>query len=104
MNDNSLETVFTWAAPPVVFGAGALDETGAHVAALGLRRVALVTDVGIIRTGLTGRVEESLRAAGVQSVCFDQVHVEPTDESAREAAAWARSADVDGFVAIGGGS
>lgn len=99
-----MESVFTWAAPPLVFGAGALDETGAHVAALGLRRVALVTDPGVVRTGLPARVEASLRAAGVDVITFDRAHVEPTDASIREAAAWAREADVDGFVAVGGGS
>ena len=38
------ETVITWSAPPLVFGRGAFDELGHHAAALGLRRVALVTD------------------------------------------------------------
>ena len=98
------ESVYTWSAPPVVFGAGALDETGAHVAALGVRRAAVVTDAGIVRTGLAGRVAASLRAAGVEAILFDQVHVEPTDASMREAVAWARDALPDGFVAVGGGS
>ena len=99
-----METVFTWAAPPIVFGAGALDETGAHVAALGLRRVALVTDQGLVATGLPARVEASLRAAGVEVHVYDRAHVEPTDVSVREAAAWARDVSPDGFVAVGGGS
>ena len=102
--DLAFESVFTWAAPPVVFGAGALDETGVHVAALGMHRVALVTDPGVAQTGLASRVEESLRAAGVDVSVFDRVHVEPTDASVREAAAWAREVSIDGFVAVGGGS
>jgi alcohol dehydrogenase class IV len=36
--------------------------------------------------------------------CFDRVHVEPTDVSVRQAAAWARELAPDGFVAVGGGS
>ena len=99
-----LETVFTWGAPPIKFGAGALDEVGADVAAMGLRRVAIVTDRGVLATGLVARVERSLTAAGVESVCFADVHVEPTDASVEMAAAWAREAAVDGFVAVGGGS
>jgi hydroxyacid-oxoacid transhydrogenase len=102
--DPALESVYTWNAPPVVFGPGALDETGAHVAALGVRHVALVTDAGLVRTGLASRVEESLRAAAVEVSCFDRVHVEPTDASMREAVAWARDATPEGFVALGGGS
>ncbi len=102
--DPARETVFSWAAPPVVFGPGALGETGAHVAALGIRRAALITDPGVVRVGLAARVEESLRAAGVDVVLFDRARVEPTDASLREAGLWARGAEVDGFVAVGGGS
>ena len=102
--DPGLESVFTWAAPPVVFGPGALDETGAHVAALGIRRAAVVTDPGLVRTGLPSRVEASLRTAGIVVISFDRVHVEPTDASIREAVAWSRDAMPHGFVAVGGGS
>ena len=102
--DDPRETVFAWTAPPVVFGRGAIDETGAHVAAMGARRVALVTDRGLVRVGLAERVTASLTAAGVDVECFDDVHVEPTDGSMRAAAAWARERSPDAFVALGGGS
>lgn len=98
------ESVFAWAAPPVVFGRGAIDETGAHVAALGVHNVALVTDAGIVRTGLATRVTDALRSSGLEVECFDRVHVEPTDGSLKEAAAWARARRIDAFVALGGGS
>ena len=37
-------------------------------------------------------------------VTFTDVHIEPTDESLREAGAWARTERPDGYVAVGGGS
>ena len=46
----------------------------------------------------------SLTAAGIASVTFTGVHVEPTDESLREAGAWARTERPDGYVAVGGWS
>lgn len=98
------ETVFTWGAPPLVFGRGALDELGYHAAALGLRRVALVTDPGLAGTELPDRAERSLTAAAVASNRFADVHIEPTDDSLRTAGAWARATTCDGFVAVGGGS
>jgi len=98
------ETVFTWGAPPIKFGTGAIDEVGEDAKALGLRRVAIVTDPGLVRLGLAGRVEAALTAAGVAWATFDRVHVEPTDRSVTQAAEWAREQDVDGFVAVGGGS
>ena len=100
----SSETVFTWAAPPLVFGRGAFDELGHHAAALGLRRVAIVSDPGLAATDLPGRAVRSLTAAGIASITFTGVHIEPTDESLREAGAWARTERPDGWVAVGGGS
>lgn len=98
------ETVFTWAAPPIKFGLGATNEIGYDLAALGIRRAAIVTDPGVAATGLPGRVADLIAAADIEAEVFDGVHVEPTDASINEAAAWARARHVDGFVAVGGGS
>ena len=49
-------------------------------------------------------VLESLRAEGVDAVLFDQVEVEPTDESFREAIEFASDGGFDAFVSVGGGS
>jgi alcohol dehydrogenase class IV len=98
------ETVFTWAAPPIKFGLGATNEIGHDLAALGVRRAAIVTDPGVAATGLPGRVADLIAAADIEAEVFDGVHVEPTDASINEAAAWARARNLDGFVAVGGGS
>lgn len=100
----SPETVFTWGAPQLVFGRGAFDEVGQHAAALGVRRVAVVTDAGLSRTDLPERAVRSLYAAGIASIAYADVHIEPTDASLREAGAWARATRPDGYVAVGGGS
>jgi hydroxyacid-oxoacid transhydrogenase len=101
---DALESVFSWGAPPLVFGRGAFDEVGQHAAALGLRRVAVVTDPGLALTDLPDRAARSIAAAGIASLAYSAVHVEPTDESMRAAAEWARAEAPDGFVAVGGGS
>lgn len=101
----AVETVFTWGAPAVKFGTGALDEIGYDVAQLGARRVLVLTDPGVAATGAPKRVVDSLAEHGVESVVFDAVHVEPTDESMNEAVSFARShGPFDGFVPVGGGS
>ena len=41
------ETIFTWGAPPLKFGAGAADEIGFEMAGFGVRRVLIVTDPGV---------------------------------------------------------
>lgn len=98
------ESVFTWGAPPLKFGAGALAETGAEVAATGAATCLILTDPGVAATGIPDRVREQVRAAGVTAEVFDRVAVEPTDESIGEAVAFARRDRWDCFVAIGGGS
>ncbi|WP_020666039.1 hydroxyacid-oxoacid transhydrogenase [Amycolatopsis nigrescens] len=98
------ESVFTWAAPPLKFGAGALDEIGAEAAATGATSCLVLTDPGVRETGIPDQVRHSLTAAGLKAEVFDQVGVEPTDQSIAEAIAYAREQEWDCFVAVGGGS
>ena len=45
------ETIFTWGAPPLKFGAGAADDIGFDLAGYGVRRVLVVTDPGVSLSG-----------------------------------------------------
>lgn len=98
------ESVFTWAAPPLKFGTGALAEVGLEVAATGAASCLIITDPGVQATGLADQVRDCVSAAGVKAEVFDRVGVEPTDESIEEAVVFAREHDWDCFVAVGGGS
>ena len=99
------ETIFTYGAPALKFGDGASDEIGYDLAQLGATRALVVTDPGVAATGLPARVAEQMARYGVQTTVFDQVHVEPTDESMQAAIDWARAnGPFDAFVAVGGGS
>jgi hydroxyacid-oxoacid transhydrogenase len=88
----------------VRFGRGLLDETGSAARAFGITRVALFTDRRVAQLPSAETVRTSLRDAGVDIVEYDRVHVEPSDTSFQEAAAFARDARVDGYVSVGGGS
>ena len=104
------ETCFVIDSSKIVFGHGALDELGAHVAGFSCQRVALFTDVRL--RALDSRrsrspvfsASKSLQNARVDFEIYDAVHVEPTDESFLDAARFAREGRFDGFVSIGGGS
>jgi hydroxyacid-oxoacid transhydrogenase len=74
------------------------------VAALGPRRVLVVTDAGVAATGVPSRVLDHLRAAGIEAELFSAVQVEPTDASIRSAVEATAGGGWDGFVAVGGGS
>jgi alcohol dehydrogenase class IV len=99
------ETIFTWGAPPLKFGAGASDEVGFEMSQHGVRRVLIVTDSGVSALGIPRRIADNLRRYEISAEIFDRVHVEPTDDSMNKAVEYARAqGDWDGFVAVGGGS
>lgn len=98
------EYAFEMAASSVRFGAGVTREVGADLADWGVRRALVVTDPVVARLPPLATVLESLERHGVAAVVFDRVRVEPTDVSFKDAIDFAAAQDVDGFVAVGGGS
>lgn len=99
------ESVFTYGAPLLKFGPGAADEIGFDLSQYGVRRVLVVTDLGVAATGTPQRVADQMAQFGIEAHVFDGVHVEPTDVSLDEAIAYARSSGPwDAYVAVGGGS
>ena len=99
------ESVFTYGAPQLKFGAGSSDEIGYDLAQYGVARALVVTDPGVAATGHPARVAEQVGQFGIAATVYDQSHVEPTDESMRAAIAFARDhGPFDALVAVGGGS
>lgn len=99
------ESVFTYAAPKLKFGPGAIDEIGHDVAALGARSALVVTDPQLVATGHPERVAAVLRAAGLTAQIHDSAAVEPSNASLTVAVDRAKGAPpVDAVVAVGGGS
>jgi hydroxyacid-oxoacid transhydrogenase len=99
------ESVFTYGAPQLKFGRGASDEIGYDLALTGARRVLVVTDPGVAATGHPQRIADAMAGSGIEARVYDGTHVEPTDDSLREAVEFARSTGPwDAFVAVGGGS
>jgi len=99
------ETIFTWGAPPLKFGPGAVDEIGFEMTQYQAERVLILTDANVHAGGIPQRIVDSLSRYGIRGEIFDGVHVEPTDESMDKAAGYARAQGPwDGFIAVGGGS
>jgi len=88
----------------IVMGAGALENIGAEVKRLGSGRVAVITDPGLVKTGIVAKVEELLSAAGLNVTRFDEVEADPSYETAVKAAEQVKQAGADVIVGIGGGS
>jgi len=88
----------------LLFGRGAVRETGAAIARLGARKVFVVTDPILVKVGIVASVVESLQGRGIESVVFDGGAPEPSFEIADAAIAAARDVRPDGVIGLGGGS
>ena len=94
------ESVFTYTAPSLVYGRGAINDIAFHLR--DARKVLIVTDPGVAATGAAQRVIDVLPC---QVVVWDDTHIEPTDESLRRISDFVRrTGRWDAFIAVGGGS
>ena len=98
------EIAFEMAASSVRFGPGVTREVGMDLVDLGVRTALVVTDATLARLPPVATVLAALDGAGVTSILYDRVRVEPTDLSFRDAIHFADAAPIDAIVAVGGGS
>ncbi|QDV37111.1 iron-containing alcohol dehydrogenase [Tautonia plasticadhaerens] len=82
------------------FGAGAIGELPPELERLGVHRPLVVTDAGLVASGLLGATLARIPAITV----FDGVHPNPTERDVADAMAVYREAGCDGIVGFGGGS
>lgn len=100
----TFETSFTMDTSSIKYGPGVTREVGHDMRQLGAKRVMVVTDPNLSASEPVTVTLEALRTEGIDAVLFDQVRIEPTDGSFKEAIKFATDGNFDGFVAVGGGS
>ena len=88
----------------VVLGPGALARLPRELERLEMDRPLVVTDAGVVRSGIAARVYDVLARADVSCARFEAVQPNPTDRDADAGLAAYRAAGCDGLVAVGGGS
>jgi alcohol dehydrogenase class IV len=88
----------------IQFGAGLLQRIGDLARAHAGERVMLVTDPGMMRTGIVERALDLLNKAGVSVELFKDVAADPPESVILQAVDIAARAKVDGVVGLGGGS
>jgi len=88
----------------VVFGPGVVTRAGQLARDLGFRRTLVVADPGIREAGHTGRVLESLAAAGIEPLLFAAFGINPDSAMVAAGAAFAAPLTVDSIIGLGGGS
>lgn len=87
----------------VIFGFGALGSLDRELSKYG-KRVLVVTDPGIEKTGLLAPVLEQIEKLGDKIQIFSQVESNPTVENVTAGLAVCKQVEADVLVAIGGGS
>jgi alcohol dehydrogenase len=90
--------------PRLVFGPGRLAELPDCVAALGAKKVLLVTDPGIVAAGHVARATTLLEAAGIAVTVYQGSHVNPTESDIEACRAFAADLQPDALIGLGGGS
>lgn len=95
---------FTFQTPKVMLDWGASKDLGSVAAKLGLHRVMVVTDEGLVKAGLLQDLQEVLRAADIDVQVFDAVEPEPSVATVQEASDLLRETRPDGVIGFGGGS
>lgn len=98
-----MQTVFH--APQAIhLGAGCRHAISTAIAQLGGRRVLLVSDEFLVRSGIVESFVAQFQATGLETAVFDAVQPDPTDQNVAAGVAAYRAHDADIVVAIGGGS
>ncbi len=98
------EIGFEMAASNIRFGRGITSEIGMDLKDLGVKKTMFLTDPNIAKLPMKDTVIDSMEKEGVEYIVYDQVRVEPTDASFKDAIDVAVRNKVDSFVALGGGS
>ncbi|HIF72675.1 MAG TPA: iron-containing alcohol dehydrogenase [Dehalococcoidia bacterium] len=104
MTNPPTETAFTIDTSSIKFGPGITGEAGYEMARLGAKRVMVVTDPQMAGSEAVRTATESLKRAKIDFTVFDQVSIEPTDSSLKEAIKFAVDGRFNGFLPVGGGS
>ncbi|KAF0699550.1 Aste57867_9887 [Aphanomyces stellatus] len=94
------------AASSIRFGAGVTAEVGMDLKEMKAKNVVVFTDPHLKDLHMVHTVLDSLAQNGVRAHVYDQVRIEPNDESMKHAIAYMTNINVkvDAVVAVGGGS
>ncbi|MEW6650989.1 MAG: iron-containing alcohol dehydrogenase [Chloroflexota bacterium] len=97
-------TTFGFIAPPVVFGIKSAENIAEHIQRLAARRVLLISDRGLEKAGLVDQLSAWIGRADVPVVRYTDIEPEPSTSSVRACVTYARQADCNLVVGLGGGS
>lgn len=93
-----------WVKSNITFGRGSVEKLPEILKKYNLKKVMVVYDSGVKAAGISEKIVEQVKKAGIEYLIFDGVIPNPTNELVETATKIAKEANVEGFVAVGGGS
>ena len=88
----------------IIFGKGAITELPQVIQRHDLKNVMVIYDQGVKAADISKSVLEQVEKTAVKITIFDKVLPNPSNELVEEVAEIAKENQVDGFIAVGGGS
>ena len=86
------------------FGKGAREELAGEIKKRGFKKVFLVSDKSLVEAGVTAKVEEVIKKAGVEYDLYDEIKPNPTIKNVTDGVEACKKSGADLIVAVGGGS
>lgn len=101
---SALRELRKFVAPELVFGVGARKLAGRYAVNFAINKALVVSDEGLAAAGWLDDVLASLKAEGVQTEVFTDVHSNPRDLEVMEGAEVYKKKNCQAVIAVGGGS
>ena len=90
--------------PEIIFGHGSMDYTGSYALQLGAKKVFLVSDPGLERSGWVDKLISVLEASALKWVYYSNVSSNPRDYEVHIGADLYKAEGADVVIGLGGGS
>lgn len=88
----------------IVYGEGTIKNLPDEIAKMKHKKPMIVTDKGLIKAGIAGKITDVLEKAHIEYAVFDGIQPNPRDTTVTEAALFAEANNIDMLIAVGGGS
>jgi len=97
-------TILFRTTPRIFLGNGSIEQIGAEVRTLKGKRAFIVTDPGIVQSGILEKVTAALKSDKISFGVFDKVESDPRIEIVDQALAQLHQEKYDSVIGLGGGS
>jgi alcohol dehydrogenase len=97
--------IFDFVLPTKIrYGVGIIGVLGEELRMLDARKIMIITDKGLVNSGIVSNVTEIIEREGMSYIVYDEIEANPKDYNIDKCAKKAREELIDTIVAFGGGS